>query len=160
MRLADLFESRLTNGTLANGFAKMLEGYHSGHNHITNTCYNWVGSFLRNHPGYDNDHTTVRFWGLKRDPIETSTVVHGDAIAPFNGDEDILGPWVRLEGNTVLISTSKDSDYPKMQLVLEMPWPQLRSRRLAEKFQDVDWLTEPYPSIGHDAVRCQSGRAK
>ena len=118
----------LRNGTIQNGIAKMLQGYHQGRDEHIHTCYNWVGSFLRLHPAYDNGATIVRFWGIKRATVETSLIVHGDAIAPFHHDEQVLSKFARLDpAGKLLISDAPDSDYPKMQLVAEYSWAQIKS---------------------------------
>lgn len=123
MRIRDIInENSLKNGTFENAFSKLIQGYKEGRNSNINTCYNWVGYFLKNNPEYDNINTILRFWGIRRSPLSSSLIVHGDAISPFLKNESVLSDDARLQNANLLISTSPDSDYSKMQLVAEIAW--------------------------------------
>jgi hypothetical protein len=100
-----------SNGTIANGIAKVMQGYRAGRDDETTTCYNWVGYFLRTHPEYDNGDIIVRFWGIKRETLDRSLIVHGDAICERNG---------------LLISDAPPTYYDQMQLVVEYRWDELK----------------------------------
>lgn len=121
-----LAEAGASTRTLDNAIIKLLQGYRDARTHHSRTCYNFVGSFLRTHPAYDDDpKTTIRFWGVKRDSVKTSSIFHGDAVMPLQ-EPSHFGQVID-DGRTLLVTTASEWDYRRYQLVVEYPWHDLKT---------------------------------
>lgn len=80
MRYSDiLIENQdRTNATLSNALKKMNQGYDHGLSVENDTCYAYVGNWIRMNP--DRSSGMIRFWGVKRSPTtaDVGMIAHAD----------------------------------------------------------------------------------
>jgi len=77
----ELNEAGLSNETFDNAINKMSGGFVHGRTVDKDTCYAYVGEWLRDNPN-QAPTAEIRLWGLKARPTRAEMIVHGDAILP------------------------------------------------------------------------------
>jgi hypothetical protein len=77
----ELTEAPLANATFDNAIGKMAGGFKHGRTFEKDTCYAYVGEWLRDHPDLA-PKAEIRLWGIKARPGRTEMIVHGDALLP------------------------------------------------------------------------------
>ena len=82
MKYIEILFENFENTTFENAINKMKKGYMQGLTPAENTCYAYVGNWLKNNPQLAK-YVTIRLWGLTRKD-GSELIVHGDAILPTN----------------------------------------------------------------------------
>jgi hypothetical protein len=114
MKLKEILYEKFTNTTFENAMTKMKKGYSQGLTTEENTCYAYVGNWLKNNPQLAK-HATIRLWGLiRKDGSEL--IVHGDAILPNNKIISNMDPNQYTKGQTQKVRELSFDDFQSKYL--------------------------------------------
>jgi hypothetical protein len=113
MRYMELTEAGLTNATLDNAIKKMAGGFAHGRTVDKDTCYAYVGEWLRDHPDLAPE-AEIRLWGIKARPGRTEMIVHGDAMLPTGEIVSDMDPKRYANGQMEVVRSLSFDEFKKM----------------------------------------------
>lgn len=109
----ELNEAGLTNATFSNAIQKMAGGFKLGRTVDKDTCYAYVGEWLRDNPDLA-PKAEIRLWGLKERPGRTEMIVHGDAILPDGKIISDMDPGRYTKGQMEVVRSLPFSEFKKI----------------------------------------------
>jgi|GEM_PF-7121161 hypothetical protein len=113
MLVSEIIFEKLTNVTFDNAISKMAAGFKYGRTLGADTCYAYVGEWLKNHPN-ERDSAIIRLWGLQATQSREEIIVHGDAVLP-NGQVISDMPTDRyLKGQMQLVKVVPFEQFVKL----------------------------------------------
>lgn len=101
-----------TNVTFDNAIKKMAGGFTNGRTVEKDTCYAYVGEWLRDHPDLA-PKAEIRFWGLKR-ADGSEMVVHGDAMLPDGRIVSDMEPRKYTNGQMEIVRSVSFDEFKKL----------------------------------------------
>lgn len=109
----EINEAGLANATFNNAIQKMAGGFEHGRTVDKDTCYAYVGEWLRNNPDLAPT-AEIRLWGLKARPGRTEMIVHGDAILPTGKIISDMDPKRYTNGQMEVVRSLSFDEFKKL----------------------------------------------